>query len=292
MPHVHRFVEAFRPHTGHAPHHFDFPVVALQRAGKNHFRRVDLPAPCRRYRVRAVSPAEDAFVGAGEGGRGFHAEVGGDVVEGVFVAGAAAAEGGFGPPADLDARVAADDGVALFCEGGVGGGGPGDHGGEGGGCVDGRGRGEGGGGEVDWDGGFAAEVFEVVEVVDGGGFREFAAFSGWVGGWGMFGAFGRPVVFYFDVIFVTFNRVAAAWCALSEMARLSEALQYLFNACPPLFEAISSIRPYIPHPEWKSSLPAGQLCHPLVHFPRLCAEASLFCGPAFPVPETEHGVPE
>ena len=81
-----------------------------------------MPAPGCADGVGAVAPAEDAFVAAGEGWRGFHAEVGFDAVETVFVAGSAAAEGGFRPAADFDAGVGADYCVALFCEGGMGGG--------------------------------------------------------------------------------------------------------------------------------------------------------------------------
>lgn len=39
-----------------------------------------------------------------------------DAVEGVLVAGAAAAKGGLGPAADLDARMRADDSISLFGE--------------------------------------------------------------------------------------------------------------------------------------------------------------------------------
>lgn len=48
-------------------------------------------------------------------------------VKGEFVAGSTAAEGGFCPATDFDARVGADDGIALFCEGRVGRGGAADH---------------------------------------------------------------------------------------------------------------------------------------------------------------------
>lgn len=68
-----------------------------------------------------MAPAEDAFVAAGKGGSGLHAEMGFDAVEGVFVAGATAAKGGFGPSADLDAGMGANDCVALLGQGGVGG---------------------------------------------------------------------------------------------------------------------------------------------------------------------------
>lgn len=74
-----------------------------------------------------MSPAEDALIATGERGGGLHAEMRFNAIKGVFVAGAAAAEGGFGPAADLDTGVGADDCIALFCQGGVGGGGFGDH---------------------------------------------------------------------------------------------------------------------------------------------------------------------
>ena len=49
-------------------------------------------------------------------------------VKGEFVARATATKGGFGPSTDFDAAVGADDGIALLCQGGVGGAGAADHG--------------------------------------------------------------------------------------------------------------------------------------------------------------------
>ena len=77
----HGFLEAFGADAGDASHHFDFFVVAFFGALEDHLGRVDLPAPCGAYGVGAVTPAEDAFVAAGEGRSGFHAEVGFDAVE-------------------------------------------------------------------------------------------------------------------------------------------------------------------------------------------------------------------
>ena len=116
------FDEARGPHAGDAAHHADLLVVRGFDARKDEGGRVRHPAPGGADRVRAMAPTEDAFVGAAEGRGAFHAEVGCDAVEGVFVAGAATAQRGFGPAADPDAAVRADDGVALFGQGGVGGG--------------------------------------------------------------------------------------------------------------------------------------------------------------------------
>ena len=121
MADAHRLLEALRPYTGDAAHHLDLAQVLPLGALEDEVGRVDLPAPGGGDRVGAVAPAEDTFVGAGEGRGCLHAEVRGDAVEGVLVAGAAAAEGGFGPPADLDAGVGADDAIALFCEGSMSG---------------------------------------------------------------------------------------------------------------------------------------------------------------------------
>jgi hypothetical protein len=84
-------------------HHFDILVVACFCAGEDQIRGVGGAAPGCAYGIGAVAPAEDAFVAAREGGCGFHAEMGLDAVEGVFVAGSAAAEGGFGLAVDLNA---------------------------------------------------------------------------------------------------------------------------------------------------------------------------------------------
>ena len=116
MPDAHGFGETLSTYTGHAAHHFDLLVVACFYAGKDQVGRVDNPAPGCAHGVGAVPPAEDAFVGAGEGGCGFHALVGSDAVEGEFITGASATESGFGPAANFDARVRADNGVALLCE--------------------------------------------------------------------------------------------------------------------------------------------------------------------------------
>lgn len=74
-----------------------------------------------------MAPAKDAFVRTGEGWGSFHAAMGRDTVERVFVARASTAEGGFGPAADFDAGVGADYAVALFGQGGVSWGVDGDH---------------------------------------------------------------------------------------------------------------------------------------------------------------------
>lgn len=50
-----------------------------------------------------------------------------NAVKGEFVTGSTTTEGRFRPSTDFDARVGADDGVALFCESRVGGGGGADH---------------------------------------------------------------------------------------------------------------------------------------------------------------------
>ena len=107
MSNPHRLLESLRPDPGHASHHLDPSQMLLLRAFENQLRGINLPAPGRRHGIRAVAPAEDALVGTRQGGGGLHAEVRGNAVEGVFVARAAAAEGGFCPSAELDARVRA-----------------------------------------------------------------------------------------------------------------------------------------------------------------------------------------
>jgi hypothetical protein len=91
-------------------------VVAGFDASEDHLGRVDDPAPGGPDGVCAVAPTKDAFVGTGKRGCSFHALVGRDAVEGIFVAGSSAAECGFGPAADFHARVRAYYGVALFGE--------------------------------------------------------------------------------------------------------------------------------------------------------------------------------
>lgn len=73
VPDAERFAEAVRTHSGNALEHLDLAVMPFDYALKDFFRRVDFPAPGRADRVRAVPPAEDAFVRAAEGRRGFHA---------------------------------------------------------------------------------------------------------------------------------------------------------------------------------------------------------------------------
>jgi len=51
-----------------------------------------------------------------------------NAVKGEFVTGSTTTESGFCPATDFDARVGADDGVALFCEGRMGCGSCADHG--------------------------------------------------------------------------------------------------------------------------------------------------------------------
>ena len=55
--------------------------------------------------VGVVAPAEDALVGAGERGRGLHAAVALDAVEGVLVAAAPPAQHALRPAAQLHAAV-------------------------------------------------------------------------------------------------------------------------------------------------------------------------------------------
>lgn len=121
------FCETFGADSGDSLEHFDFAVMAFDDAAEDDFGAVDLPAPGGANGVGAVAPAEDALVGAGERGGGFHTQVGPDAVETVLVAGTAAAEGGFGPAADFDSRVGTDNGVALFRESRVGDGISGNH---------------------------------------------------------------------------------------------------------------------------------------------------------------------
>lgn len=121
MPNFHCFGETLCSYTRDASHHFDLLIMAGFYAGEDQVWRIDDPAPGCADGVGAVAPAEDAFVGAGEGGCGFHALVRGDAIERVFVAGASATECRFGPAADLDTRMGADYRVTLLGESGIGG---------------------------------------------------------------------------------------------------------------------------------------------------------------------------
>ena len=203
MPDAHRLLEALSPHTGNASHHFDLAKVLLLGTLENEIRGVDFPAPGRSDRVSTVAPAEDALVGTGEGWRRFHAEMRGYAVEGVLVAGATATESRLGPPTDLDARVGANDAVALLCKGSIGRRGDGDH------FFERRrlsGRGSARGGcEVDRKEGrdFHADVFQVRNVL---GFGSL----GLVGRPGGFGFEFQGVIQVFLYFFVTFNRITAS----------------------------------------------------------------------------------
>lgn len=90
VPDPHGFGEALGADARDAAHHFDFRVVACFHAFEDEIWGIYFPAPCGSDGIRAVTPAEDAFIAAAERGGGFHAEVGVDAVEAVFVAGSAA----------------------------------------------------------------------------------------------------------------------------------------------------------------------------------------------------------
>mmetsp|Transcript_32933 Transcript_32933/g.93631 ORF Transcript_32933/g.93631 Transcript_32933/m.93631 type:complete len:289 (+) Transcript_32933:455-1321(+) len=114
MTHVHRRLPTLLLDTGDALALPDHALVRLDAFGDDGVGLVHLPLPLRARGVLVVAPAENALVRASEGRRGLHALVGGDAVERVFVAPAAAAQLVLRPPAQLDRRVRPDDLVALL----------------------------------------------------------------------------------------------------------------------------------------------------------------------------------
>ena len=81
MPYSHRFCKPFGSYTRDASHHLNLLVVACFDTLEDHIRRVNDPAPRCANWIGTVSPAENAFVGAGERWCSFHALVRGDAIE-------------------------------------------------------------------------------------------------------------------------------------------------------------------------------------------------------------------
>lgn len=87
VPDCEGVLEAVGADAGDTAEGFDFLGVRGFCLGEDEGWGVGGPAPGGADGVGAMAPAEDALVGAGEGRGGFHAEVRGDAVEGVLVAG-------------------------------------------------------------------------------------------------------------------------------------------------------------------------------------------------------------
>mmetsp|Transcript_30162 Transcript_30162/g.51347 ORF Transcript_30162/g.51347 Transcript_30162/m.51347 type:complete len:380 (-) Transcript_30162:277-1416(-) len=92
MPHFVRLRPSIHLYPRYTPRFLNHTHVRIDRLLHDHVGFVRLPSPFPPHGILVMTPTEHAFVGAGQGGGGFHALVGGDAVMGVFVTSAAAAE--------------------------------------------------------------------------------------------------------------------------------------------------------------------------------------------------------
>ena len=99
MPHPMGFFPSIELYPRYSSRLLNHTHVRLNGLSDNHFGIVRLPSPFSSHGIFMMSPAKDAFVGACQGGRGFHALIRSDAVVGVFVAAASSAELMFGPSA-------------------------------------------------------------------------------------------------------------------------------------------------------------------------------------------------
>mmetsp|Transcript_12362 Transcript_12362/g.22377 ORF Transcript_12362/g.22377 Transcript_12362/m.22377 type:complete len:402 (-) Transcript_12362:23-1228(-) len=117
VPHGMRIMPSIHLYSGYSPRLLDQIHMSIHRRLHDHLRIVRLPPPFPPHGILVMTPAEDALVRARQGGGGFHALVGGDAVVRVFVASSAAAELVFGPAAEFDGGVGADELVPFLLEG-------------------------------------------------------------------------------------------------------------------------------------------------------------------------------